>query len=39
MRNSTYTFMINLLHFPAGVVPVTRVREEEAVYPMAGKQT
>lgn len=29
----TYTFYLNLLHFPAGVVPVTRVRPDEAVYP------
>lgn len=31
----TYTFMMNLLHFPAGVVPVTRVRPDETVYPLA----
>ncbi|KAM3572655.1 hypothetical protein VYU27_005341 [Nannochloropsis oceanica] len=30
----TYTFFLNLLHFPAGMVPVTRVREDEACYPL-----
>lgn len=31
----SYTFFLNLLHFPAGMVPVTRVREDEACYPLA----
>ena len=30
----SYTFFLNLLHFPAGMVPVTRVQEDEACYPL-----
>ncbi|CAM9236267.1 unnamed protein product [Phaeothamnion confervicola] len=30
----TYTFLANLLHWPAGVVPVTRVRADEQEYPL-----
>lgn len=30
----SYTLFLNLLHFPAGMVPVTRVRPEEACYPL-----
>ena len=30
----SYTFFLNLLHFSAGMVPVTRVREDEACYPL-----
>jgi hypothetical protein len=28
----SYTFFANLLHFPAGAVPVTTVRPDEAKY-------
>ena len=29
---SSYSILFNLLHFPAGVVPVTRVQEDEQAY-------
>lgn len=29
----SYNLFLNLLHYPAGVIPVTQVRADEAVYP------
>jgi fatty acid amide hydrolase len=35
----TYTFLPNILHWPAGVVPVTTVDKSEATYePPAGQR-
>lgn len=34
----TYAFIANLLHFPAGCVPITTVRPEETTYPLQGSR-
>lgn len=30
----SYTFFVNLLHFPAGLMPITRVQDDEQIYPL-----
>lgn len=35
-HSCSYTFLFNVLHLPAGVVPVTTVREDEQYYEDSG---